>query len=106
MHKLTHFRLCPHSRSVRIALVAAGIAEALRGAELVVMPDPAFTQADNARRLAPHLADGQVVFLPPGSFGSFMMWRAIRDAGNRAEFAFAETGTLPWLTRKDRKSVV
>ena len=87
-------------RSVRIALVAAGIAEALRGAELVVMPDPAFTQADNARRLAPHLADGQVVFLPPGSFGSFVMWRAIRDAGNRAEFAFAETGTLPWLTRK------
>jgi opine dehydrogenase len=28
------------------------------------------------------------------------MTRLIRDAGNRAEFAFAETGTLPWLTRK------
>jgi opine dehydrogenase len=28
------------------------------------------------------------------------MPRIIRDAGNRADFSFAETGTLPWLTRK------
>jgi len=76
------------------------IGEALRGAELVFMPDPAFTQADNAKRIAPHLADGQVVFLAPGTFGSYVMAKIIRDAGNRADFAFAETGTLPWLTRK------
>jgi opine dehydrogenase len=76
------------------------IGEALKGAELVFMPDPAFTQADNAKRLAPHLAEGQVVFLAPGTFGSFVMPKLIREAGNRAEFAFAETGTLPWLTRK------
>jgi len=76
------------------------IGEALRGAELVFMPDPAFTQADNAKRIAPHLADGQVVFLAPGTFGSYVMAKIVRDAGNRADFAFAETGTLPWLTRK------
>ena len=64
------------------------------------MPDPAFTQADNAKRIAPHLADGQVVFLAPGTFGSYVMTKIVREAGNRAEFAFAETGTLPWLTRK------
>jgi opine dehydrogenase len=87
-------------RTVRVARVASDLGEAVRGADLVVMPDPAFTQADNARRLAPHLADGQVVFLPPGTFGSCVMARLIRDAGNRTEFAFAETGTLPWLTRK------
>ncbi len=80
--------------------IPLNIEEALKGAELVFMPDPAFTQADNAKRIAPHLADGQVVFLAPGTFGSYVMTRLIRDAGNRAEFAFAETGTLPWLTRK------
>jgi opine dehydrogenase len=80
--------------------LSTDIGEAVRGAELVFMPDPAFTQADNARRLAPHLADGQVVFLAPGSFGAYVMARIIRDAGNRADFSFAETGTLPWLTRK------
>jgi opine dehydrogenase len=87
-------------RSVKIARLCKDIGEAVRGAELLVMPDPAFTQEDNAARLAPHLVDGQVVFLPPGSFGSYVMSRIIRETGNRADFAFAETGTLPWLTRK------
>ena len=87
-------------RPVTLASVSPDIAQTLRGAVLVFMPDPAFTQADNAKRIAPHLADGQVVFLAPGTFGSFLMTKIIRDAGNRADFAFAETGTLPWLTRK------
>ncbi len=87
-------------RPVAIAHVCADIGEAVRGAELVFMPDPAFTQTDNATRLAPHLAEGQVVFLAPGSFGSYVMPKIMRDAGNRADFSFAETGTLPWLTRK------
>jgi opine dehydrogenase len=87
-------------RSVSIASISPDMGEAVRGAELIFMPDPAFTQADNAKRLAPHLRDGQVVFLAPGTFGSYVMPRIIRDAGNRADFSFAETGTLPWLTRK------
>ena len=40
------------------------------------------------------------MFLPPGTFGSVIFAKAARDAGNRADVAFAETGTLPWLTRK------
>jgi opine dehydrogenase len=87
-------------RAVTVAAVCPDIGDAVRGAELVFMPDPAFTQADNAKRLAPHLAEGQVVFLAPGTFGSYAMARIIRDAGNGADFCFAETGTLPWLTRK------
>ena len=63
-------------------------------------PAPAPAQIDIARLLAPHLADGQIVFLPPGSFGSVLFAKAARDADNRADAAFAETGTLPWLTRK------
>jgi opine dehydrogenase len=87
-------------RRVPIACITDDVGEALRGAALVVMPDPAFTQADNARRIAAQLGDDQVVFLPPGTFGSVLMTQAIRAAGNRARFVFAETGTLPWLTRK------
>jgi opine dehydrogenase len=85
-------------RKVSIS-IALKIEEALKGAELVFMPDPAFTQADNAKRIAPHLADGQVVFLAPGTFGSWIMAQGIRGE-NAADVAFAETGTLPWLTRK------
>jgi opine dehydrogenase len=84
----------------QLALVTSDIAEAVRGAELILCPAPAFAQHDIAARLAPHLSDSQVVFLPPATFGSMIFATAARDAGNRAAVSFAETGTLPWLTRK------
>ena len=85
---------------VQLAQVMTEIAEAVRDAELILCPAPAFAQHDIARLLAPHLTDGQVVFLPPATFGSMIFAAAARDAGNRAKASFAETGTLPWLTRK------
>ncbi len=85
---------------VQLALVTTDIAEAVRDAELILCPTPAFAQQDIARLLAPHLTNGQVVFLPPATFGSTIFATAARDAGNRAAVSFAETGTLPWLARK------
>jgi opine dehydrogenase len=85
---------------VQLALVTSDIAEAVADAELILCPAPAFAQHDIARQLAPHLAGGQVVFLPPATFGSMIFAAAARDAGNFAAVSFAETGTLPWLTRK------
>lgn len=85
---------------VKLALVTTDMADAVRDAELILCPVPAFAQADIAKQLAPHLRDGQVVFLPPATFGSMIFARAAYDAGNRAEVSYAETGTLPWLTRK------
>jgi len=85
---------------VQPALVTTDIAEAVRDAELILCPAPAFAQHDIAALLAPHLGDGQVVFLPPATFGSMIFAKAAHDAGNRAAVAFAETGTLPWLARK------
>jgi opine dehydrogenase len=85
---------------VQLALVTTDIAEAVRGVELVLCPAPAFAQHDIARLLAPHLTNRQVVFLPPATFGSMIFAKATHDAGNRASASFAETGTLPWLTRK------
>ncbi len=85
---------------VRLALVTADMAAAVNAAELIVCPVPATAHYSIARALAPHLADGQVVFLPPGTFGSVLFAKAALDVGNRARVAFAETGTLPWLTRK------
>jgi opine dehydrogenase len=72
----------------------------VRDAELLLAPLPAFSQADVARAIAPHVRDGQVVFMPPGTFGSYVMARTLRDAGSHARLVFAETGTLPYLARK------
>jgi opine dehydrogenase len=56
-------------REAKPALVTNDIAAAVREAELILCPAPATAQPDIARVLAPHLRDGQVVYLPPGTFG-------------------------------------
>ena len=88
------------SREVPLALVTSDLAQAIDGVALIVCPTPATAQADIAARLGPLLVDGQVVFMPPGTFGSYIMAKAMRDAGNSADASLAESGTLPWLTRK------
>ncbi len=88
------------TRQVPLSLVTPDLGEAVERAELVLIPLPAMAQASLARDLAPHLADGQVVYLPPGTFGSYVMAKTCREQGNTADLLFAETGTLPYLARK------
>lgn len=85
---------------VPIARPTADLAEAVRGAALIVIPLPATAQPELFRALASLMAEGQVVFLPPGTMGSYLLVKSMRAAGNRAAVATAETGTLPWLCRK------
>src|ERR1700722_3130690 len=66
------------TRRVRPALVSDELGEVVRGAQLILAPVPAFAQADIARAIAPFLADGQTILLPPGSFGSYVMARIVR----------------------------
>jgi opine dehydrogenase len=87
------------TRDVAIHWICPQLEEAVIGAELIVMPLPATAQMQMARAVAPLLRDGQIVFIPPGTFGSILFARAMRSCGNRADVAFAETGTLPNLVR-------
>jgi len=87
-------------REVAIARPTTSLAEAVAGAQLIVIPLPALSHQALAKELAPLLSDGQVVYLPPGTFGSYIFARALRQAGNQADVSFAETGTLPYLARK------
>jgi opine dehydrogenase len=82
------------------------IGEAIRGAELILVPTPADAHESIARQLSPHLVDGQVIYLPPGTFGSYLMMKRIREQGSKANFMIAETGTLPWLARKQNQHSV
>lgn len=83
------------TRSVRIALATTDLGAALSGAELVLLPVPATAQESIARQMIPFLRKEQVVFSPPGTFGSYAMAEM-----TGSEAAFAETGTLPYLARK------
>ncbi len=83
--------------SAVLAQLSDDLGDAVRDAELIVAPIPAHGQGALATQLAPHLHDGQVVLLPPGTFGSFIFARAAQATPG---VAFAESGTLPYLTRK------
>jgi opine dehydrogenase len=85
------------SRPVRVAALFTDPADAVRGAELILMPGPATSQLDIGRAIAPALQDGQVVFMPPGTFGSYALPNALKIA---QDVLWAETGTLPYLARK------
>ncbi len=88
------------SRRVSLDLASTDIGEVLKGARLIILPLPATAQQAIVKEMAPHLEDGQVILLTPGTFGSFLMSQGLKDLGCTAEVVFAETGTLPYLTRK------
>jgi opine dehydrogenase len=90
----------------RLDRITAEIGEALDGAEIVIAPLPATAQEDVARRLAPHLREGQIVLATPGTLGAFVMAREIALAGGTLPFATVETGTLPYLARKTGPAAV
>ena len=90
----------------RLEAVTADIAQAVREAQVVIVPLPATTHEDVAQRLARHLTAEQVVLLMPGTLGSYAMAREIARAGGTLPYAFAETGTLPYLTRKTDATTV
>jgi opine dehydrogenase len=80
--------------------VTADLAEAVAGADIIVVPLPATSHEDLARRLAPQLTGQELLLLTPGTLGTFVMAREIARAGGRLPQAIAETGTLPYLARK------
>jgi opine dehydrogenase len=90
----------------KLERVTADLREALDGAEVVIAPLPATTHEDIGRRLAGVVTDRQIVLLTPGTLGSFVVARAIARAGGALPFALAETGTLPYLTRKTGAAAV
>lgn len=93
-------------RTVTIARVCADLEQAVDGADVVLIPSPAHAQRDIATAMAPYLSDDQVVFLTPGTFGSFVMSEIVRECGNTSRISWAETGTLPWLARKHSETSI
>ena len=74
------------TRKVTIALVSDSLPQAVSGAELILCPTPATAQYDIAKGLSTCLVSGQVVFMPPGSFGSWIMAKAMKESRVRELF--------------------
>jgi opine dehydrogenase len=90
----------------RIDRATPDLKEALEGAEVVVVPLPATSHDDLATQLVGRLTGREIVLLTPGTLGSYVLARGLARAGGALPLAFAETGTLPYLTRKTGPAVV
>jgi opine dehydrogenase len=81
-----------------LAAVSEDHAGIVVGADVVLVPLPAYAQEDVARAVASSLVEGQVVYLTPGTFGSFVFRETLKRAGG-ADVPVAESATLPYGAR-------
>lgn len=87
--------------TARLSAVTSDLAEAVSGADLILICLPANAHEDMARGLAP-LLDGQTpAVLNPGSTGGALAFRRVlAEAGCRAQMLIGETNTLTYIARK------
>ncbi|MBU1050887.1 NAD/NADP octopine/nopaline dehydrogenase family protein [Candidatus Bipolaricaulota bacterium] len=84
----------------RVACVTDDIAEAVKGAAVIVNPIPYFVCEEYARMVAPHLEDGQVV-LYLGKGGACLTWaKVLREMGINKKVYLADCNTLPYGTSR------
>jgi opine dehydrogenase len=68
-----------------LELATTNISEAIDGAEVVMVVAPALAHREIGKKCAPHLVDGQVVFLHPGATFGALEFRKILDDENYLE---------------------
>ncbi len=87
-------------RSGKLTLVTSNIADALEGADVIMVVVPASGHGDVARKCAGHLRKGQIVVLNPGRTGGALEFRRILDQEGCAEGVIvSEAGTFIFVSR-------
>lgn len=81
--------------------VTTDLADALSDVDLIMPVSPAFAQEDVAASLVPHIREGMVICLTPGSCGGGLVYaKVFHDAGVCQKVKLCEMSTLPYATRK------
>ncbi|HHW91145.1 MAG TPA: NAD(P)-binding domain-containing protein [Firmicutes bacterium] len=80
--------------------VTTDIAEAVAGAEIILVVVPAFVHRFMAQALAPHLVDGQIITIHPGRTGGVLEFaQVLKESGLKADVKIAEAQTLLYACR-------
>jgi opine dehydrogenase len=83
-----------------VKLATTALADAVQGAELIMVATQALAHERVARELSPHLADGQAVILWPGSGGTLAVRKVWDQVGMRCRVLLAEAVTFPYCCRR------
>jgi len=87
----------------KIDLATNDIAQAVDGADIVMVVAPAIAHRDIALSCAPHLADGQIIFVHPGATGGALEFiKVLRDQGCDKTITLAEAESLLYACRSQK----
>jgi opine dehydrogenase len=96
-----------HEGPVPIALMTTDLAEAVDGADLIMLVVPSVAHEPYARALAPLIDGSRPIFLNPGQTGGGLHFlAALRSAGYRGPVRSCETVTLTYITRLEGPATV
>jgi len=85
---------------VEIDCATSDIAEAVKGAQVILNPVPYFVCEEYARLIAPHLEEGQVVIYL-GKGGASLTWgKVLKEMGIDKKIYLADCNTLPYGVSK------
>jgi opine dehydrogenase len=87
------------SGSAKVAKVTTEIKEALEWSDIIIMPVPAFAQANMFKQMLPHLRDGHLFTILPGNEASLIFAKMMREAGIKKTVTFCEGASIPYACR-------
>lgn len=84
----------------QVAIATDNAAEAIDGADVIMVVVPAPAHEYMAQACAPHLKDGQIIVLNPGrTFGAIAFHQELRKLDCRADVVIGETQTFLYASR-------
>jgi opine dehydrogenase len=94
------------SESGKVSLATTDIQAAVRGVDVIMLIVPSFAQEIFLKLVAPHLEDGQLLFILPGNLGSILARKIIDKTGNRKKIMIAEANSVPLASRMIKPGLV
>lgn len=87
----------------KIELATTDIAQAVDGADIVMIVAPAIAHRDIAENCAPHLTDGQIIFIHPGATGGALEFnKVLLDQKCDKSITLAEAESLLYACRSQK----
>jgi opine dehydrogenase len=90
----------------QVDTITSDIAEAMRGADVVFNPVPAFAHEVFARTCAPHVESGQTIVIWGKGGACLIYGKVFRDKGVSGKVVIGDTNTLPYGATKMEPTLV
>ncbi|UCF73800.1 MAG: NAD/NADP octopine/nopaline dehydrogenase, partial [Deltaproteobacteria bacterium] len=97
--KQLNFKWFSRDGVAKVDVVTTEIAEALRGAGLVIVAIPAKGHIPFFENMIPYLEDGQMISIFPDNFGSLMLRNMMREKGQDVDVIIGGWSSMPYGVR-------